>query len=170
MTRITVHFARIGVHPAEIAVHVTRIFLNALIVPAISIHFIPRRYIPNKRIAMRKICEILRLRFEVGSSFRQISQCADVSTGASRPQTRSRNVQMKNWQKFRPMLLSVLAVGSSNSYDNYSSSSTTVKPAAFPPLLQQVRQNPILQECLPSCLANLTERRASMQKRLMNAM
>jgi Transposase and inactivated derivatives len=37
---------------------------------------------PNKRIAMRKIHEILRLRFEVGLSFRQISQCADVSTGA----------------------------------------------------------------------------------------
>lgn len=37
---------------------------------------------PNKRIAMRKIREILRLRFEVGLSFRQISQCADVSTGA----------------------------------------------------------------------------------------
>ncbi len=31
---------------------------------------------------MRKIYEILRLRFEVGLSFRQISQCADVSTGA----------------------------------------------------------------------------------------
>lgn len=31
---------------------------------------------------MRKIHEILRLRFEVGLSFRQISQCADVSTGA----------------------------------------------------------------------------------------
>lgn len=37
---------------------------------------------PNKRIAMRKIREILRLCFEVGLSFRQISQCADVSTGA----------------------------------------------------------------------------------------
>ncbi|MBT0462907.1 Mu transposase domain-containing protein [Morganella morganii] len=37
---------------------------------------------PNKRITMRKIREILRLRFEVGLSFRQISQCADVSTGA----------------------------------------------------------------------------------------
>ncbi|EJI4684068.1 sigma-70 family RNA polymerase sigma factor, partial [Salmonella enterica] len=37
---------------------------------------------PNKRIAMRKIREILRLRFEAGLSFRQISQCADVSTGA----------------------------------------------------------------------------------------
>lgn len=37
---------------------------------------------PNKRIVMRKIHEILRLRFEVGLSFRQISQCADVSTGA----------------------------------------------------------------------------------------
>ncbi|KJS99139.1 hypothetical protein SEEHRA36_23380 [Salmonella enterica subsp. enterica serovar Heidelberg str. SARA36] len=36
---------------------------------------------PNKRIVMRKIHEILRLRFEVGLSFRQISQCADVSTG-----------------------------------------------------------------------------------------
>ncbi|MBS1205229.1 MAG: hypothetical protein H6R25_2128 [Proteobacteria bacterium] len=36
---------------------------------------------PNKRIAMRKIHEILRLRFEVGLSFRQISQCADISTG-----------------------------------------------------------------------------------------
>jgi len=31
---------------------------------------------------MRKIREILRLRFDVGLSFRQISQCADVSTGA----------------------------------------------------------------------------------------
>ena len=31
---------------------------------------------------MRKIHEILRLHFEVGLSFRQISQCADVSTGA----------------------------------------------------------------------------------------
>lgn len=30
---------------------------------------------------MRKICEILRLRFEVGLSYRQISQCADASTG-----------------------------------------------------------------------------------------
>ncbi|RAP69515.1 putative integrase core domain protein, partial [Candidatus Erwinia dacicola] len=29
-----------------------------------------------------KIHEILRLHFEVGLSFRQISQCADVSTGA----------------------------------------------------------------------------------------
>lgn len=37
---------------------------------------------PNKRIVMRKIHEILRLRFEIGLSFRQISQCADVSTGA----------------------------------------------------------------------------------------
>ncbi len=37
---------------------------------------------PNQRIAMRKIREILRLRFDVGLSFRQISQCADVSTGA----------------------------------------------------------------------------------------
>ncbi|MGX5056542.1 hypothetical protein ACWKX9_23280 [Enterobacter asburiae] len=37
---------------------------------------------PNKRINMRKIRDILRLRFEVGLSFRQISQCADVSTGA----------------------------------------------------------------------------------------
>jgi len=37
---------------------------------------------PKKRIAMRKIHEILRLRFDVGLSFRQISQCADVSTGA----------------------------------------------------------------------------------------
>lgn len=37
---------------------------------------------PNKRITMRKIREILRLRFEVGLSFRQISQCADVSVGA----------------------------------------------------------------------------------------
>ncbi|HHG1353084.1 ATP-binding protein [Klebsiella michiganensis] len=37
---------------------------------------------PNKRIAMRKTRDILRLRFEVGLSFRQISQCADVSTGA----------------------------------------------------------------------------------------
>lgn len=36
----------------------------------------------NKRIAMRKIHEILRLRFEVGLSFRQISQYADVSMGA----------------------------------------------------------------------------------------
>lgn len=36
---------------------------------------------PNKRIAMRKIREILRLRFEVGLSLRQISRCADVSTG-----------------------------------------------------------------------------------------
>ncbi|EJG2192158.1 TPA: hypothetical protein SAQ42_004011 [Klebsiella oxytoca] len=35
---------------------------------------------PNKTIAMRKIREILRLRFEVGLSFHQISQCADVST------------------------------------------------------------------------------------------
>ncbi len=34
---------------------------------------------PNKRINMRKIRDILRLRFEVGLSFRQISQCADVS-------------------------------------------------------------------------------------------
>lgn len=37
---------------------------------------------PNKRIIMCKIREILRLRFEVGLSFRQISQCADVSVGA----------------------------------------------------------------------------------------
>lgn len=37
---------------------------------------------PNKRINMRKIRDILRLRFEAGLSFRQISQCADVSTGA----------------------------------------------------------------------------------------
>ena len=37
---------------------------------------------PNQSIAMRKIHEILRLRFDVGLSFRQISQCADVSTGA----------------------------------------------------------------------------------------
>lgn len=31
---------------------------------------------------MRKIHEILRLRFEIGLSFRRISQCADVSAGA----------------------------------------------------------------------------------------
>ncbi|WP_416413825.1 hypothetical protein [Pantoea sp. App145] len=31
---------------------------------------------------MHKIREILRLRFDVGLSFRQISQCVDVSTGA----------------------------------------------------------------------------------------
>lgn len=31
---------------------------------------------------MRKIRDILRLLFEAGLSFRQISQCADVSTGA----------------------------------------------------------------------------------------
>lgn len=37
---------------------------------------------PNQRVAMRKIREILRLRFDVELSFRQISQCADVSTGA----------------------------------------------------------------------------------------
>ncbi len=37
---------------------------------------------PNKRINMRKIREILRLRIEARLSFRQISQCADVSTGA----------------------------------------------------------------------------------------
>ncbi|HEB6950228.1 TPA: hypothetical protein R0445_004867 [Salmonella enterica subsp. enterica serovar Hvittingfoss] len=37
---------------------------------------------PNKRINMRKIRDILRLRFETGLSFRQSSQCADVSTGA----------------------------------------------------------------------------------------
>ncbi|MEB5887495.1 hypothetical protein [Enterobacter roggenkampii] len=37
---------------------------------------------PDKRIVMRKIHDILRLRFEVGLSFRQISQYADVSTGA----------------------------------------------------------------------------------------
>ncbi len=37
---------------------------------------------PNKRIAMHKIDEILRLRFEVGLSLCPISQCADVSTGA----------------------------------------------------------------------------------------
>ncbi|WP_213992176.1 hypothetical protein [Sodalis sp. dw_96] len=37
---------------------------------------------PNQRIAMRKIREILRLRFDVGLSLRQISQCTDVSTGA----------------------------------------------------------------------------------------
>lgn len=37
---------------------------------------------PNKRINMRKIRDILRLRFEAGLSFRQISQCADVSTCA----------------------------------------------------------------------------------------
>lgn len=37
---------------------------------------------PNQRVAMRKIREILRLRFDVGLTFRQISQCADVITGA----------------------------------------------------------------------------------------
>lgn len=37
---------------------------------------------PNQRIAMRKIREILRLRFDVGLSFRQISQCTNVSIGA----------------------------------------------------------------------------------------
>lgn len=37
---------------------------------------------PNKRINMRKIREILRLRFDAGLTFRQISQCADVSAGA----------------------------------------------------------------------------------------
>lgn len=37
---------------------------------------------PNKRIKMRKIREILRLRFDAGLTFRQISQCADVSAGA----------------------------------------------------------------------------------------
>lgn len=37
---------------------------------------------PNKRIVMHKIHEILRLRFEIGLTFRQINQCADVSTGA----------------------------------------------------------------------------------------
>lgn len=37
---------------------------------------------PNKKIAMRKIREILRLRFDIRLSFRQINPCADVSTGA----------------------------------------------------------------------------------------
>jgi|SRR5476649_344161 len=37
---------------------------------------------PNKRINMRKIREILRLRFDAELTFRQISQCADVSAGA----------------------------------------------------------------------------------------
>ncbi|KAF1024197.1 MAG: hypothetical protein GAK37_03179 [Pseudomonas sp.] len=37
---------------------------------------------PNKRINMRKIREILRLRFDAGLTFRQISQCTDVSVGA----------------------------------------------------------------------------------------
>ena len=83
MTRITVHFARIGVHPTGMAVHAARIILNALIFSCyISPFHSEERYMPNKRIAMRKIREILRLRFEVGLSFRQISQCADVSTGA----------------------------------------------------------------------------------------
>lgn len=81
MTRITVHFARIGVHPTGITVHAARIILNALIFSCyISFFHSRERDMPNKRIAMRKIHEILRLRFEVGLSFRQISQCADVST------------------------------------------------------------------------------------------
>lgn len=50
---------------------------------------------PNKRIAMRKIHEILRLRFDVGLSFRQISHCADVRAPACqstvRPGTSYRN-------------------------------------------------------------------------------
>ncbi|EDO4739495.1 hypothetical protein GKG82_08100 [Salmonella enterica] len=36
---------------------------------------------PNNRINMRKMRDILRLRFETGFSFRQISQCGDISTG-----------------------------------------------------------------------------------------
>lgn len=81
MTRITVHFSRIGVHPTGIAVHAARIIMNALIFHAISLFHSRERYMPNKRIVMRKIHEILRLRFEVGLSFRQISQCADACTG-----------------------------------------------------------------------------------------
>ncbi len=70
--------------PDGIRVHAARIILNVLIFFScyISPFHSEERDMPNKRIAMRKISEILRLRFEVGLSFRQISQCADVSTGA----------------------------------------------------------------------------------------
>ncbi len=67
-------------------------------------------------------------------------------------------------------LLSGLVMGCSNNSPRYAGSSQEVKPAAFPQLQQQARQKPRPQECLPSCLANLTKERESMQKRLMNAM
>lgn len=67
-------------------------------------------------------------------------------------------------------LLSMLVTGCSNSSPPCADSSQEVKPAAFPPLPQQARQKPRPPECLPGCLANLTKERASMQKRLMNAM
>ncbi|RAY95964.1 IS21 family transposase [Enterobacter cloacae] len=52
---------------------------------------------PNKRIAMRKTREILRLRFEVGLSFRQISQCADVSTGATQKMLKRLEASGVSW-------------------------------------------------------------------------
>lgn len=52
---------------------------------------------PNKSIAMRKIHEILRLRFEVGLSFRQISQCADARTGAIQKMLKRLEVSGISW-------------------------------------------------------------------------
>lgn len=52
---------------------------------------------PNKRIAMRKIHEILRLRFAVGLPFLQISQCTDVSCGAIQKMLKRLEASWLSW-------------------------------------------------------------------------
>ncbi|WP_061770187.1 hypothetical protein [Serratia symbiotica] len=52
---------------------------------------------PNKRIAMRKIHEILKLRFAVGLPLLQISQCADVSCGAIQKMLKRLEASLLSW-------------------------------------------------------------------------
>lgn len=56
---------------------------------------------PNKRIAMRNICEILRLRFEVGLSFRQISEWADVNIGAIQKMRKRLEASVLSWPRLQ---------------------------------------------------------------------
>ncbi|NXZ90129.1 hypothetical protein HZI30_24725 [Serratia fonticola] len=64
---------------------------------------------PNKRVNMRKIRDILRLRFEAGLSFRQVSQYADVSTGAIQKMLKRLDAVGVPWPLLRGMSENPLA-------------------------------------------------------------
>ncbi|GKV75537.1 hypothetical protein PEC106568_07110 [Pectobacterium carotovorum subsp. carotovorum] len=71
-----------------------------------------------------------------------------------------------NKRRLMLLTLSLLLLGCSQQSENSSGNWQQVKQAAFPQLPQQARQKPRPQYCLPSCLANLTKQRESMQQQL----
>ncbi|CZY43404.1 Uncharacterised protein [Enterobacter cloacae] len=72
-------------------------------------------------------------------------------------------MERNNLLRLAPLLLMLsLSISGCNSPSSVqSNSSPEVKPAAYPPLPQNGRQEPIPPFCLPSCTENLTKERAS---------